>query len=302
MQYGIFKMLSRVVCLLPHAALLWLGKVLGDLYYLFVSKQRRRAIAQMRRGLGISEAEAARITKESFRNIGRSFLEILYMPRLHRGNFEHYIEIEHLDRLEAALAEKHGVVVLTGHVGNWEWLAAGLSFVGLPVTTIVKRQPNDQHTKLLNEYREMVGVEVFSRGTTELVGAAKALKKGKLLGFLADQDAGMHGVFVDFLGAPASTPLGPAVFSKRFHSPVVPAFIVRKPDGKHKILIMEALRYEDTGDEERNMKELTVKMTRVLEAVIRAHPDNWLWFQKRWNTTPEEFARHAAEKARVRHE
>lgn len=301
MQYRMFKLLSRIVCLLPHGALLRVGKVLGDLYYLFVGKQRRRAISHIKRGLSVSEAEAARITRASFHNIGRSFLEILYMPRLNRDNYKQYIAFEGLDRLEAALAEKHGVVVLTGHVGNWEWLAAGLSFAGLPVTTIVKRQPNDQHTQLLNEYREMVGVEVFSRGTTELVSAAKALKKGKLLGFLADQDAGLNGVFVDFLGAPASTPLGPAVFSKRFHSPVVPAFIVREPGGKHRILIMDALRYEDTGDEEQDMKELTVRMTRVLEDVIRAHPDNWLWFQKRWNTTLEEFAAHAAEKARVHH-
>lgn len=302
MQYKLLKLFSRILCLFPHSFILWLGKILGGIYYRLAARQRDRAARQMVESLHVTEPEAYRLTRESFVNIGRNFLEIMYMPRLSRDNFTEYMEIDHIGRMKDALAEGHGVVILTGHIGNWEWLSAAITFSGIPVTAIIKRQPNEQHTRLLNEFREMVGVEVFSRGTTELVGAAKALKKGKTLGFLADQDAGPTGAFIDFLGKTASTPLGPAVFSKRFSSPIVPAFIVRKPDGKHKVLIKEPLYYKDTGNEQQDLYDITLAMTKVVEDVIKAYPTQWLWFQKRWNTKPEMKREKHSVKVQVEHE
>ncbi len=286
MQYHLLKGMSHIVCLFPHGFLLWLGKWLGILYYYAVPKQRKRAFQHIRQGLELSEKEAWRLCKDNFIHIGRTFLEILYMPRLKPENLADYMDIEHLDWFRAAMAKGYGVVILTAHIGNWEWLSAAMTFSGVPVTAIIKPQPNAQHTILLNEFREMVGVEVFARGTTELIGAAKSLKKGKALGFLADQDAGPGGAFIEFLNKPASTPLGPAVFAKRFHSPIVPMFIVRGKSGRHKVIIHEPLYYEETGDEETALYDITVKMTRIIESTIREYPDQWLWFQKRWNTPP----------------
>lgn len=302
MQYRLLKAASYVICLFPHGALLWLGAILGKIYYYAAGRQRRRAVGQMMKSLNISEARAQELTKKSFVNIGRNFLEIMYMPKLSKENFTEYMDLGRMDRLKNAWEEGRGVVILTAHIGNWEWLSAAITFSGIPVTAIIKRQPNEQHTRLLNEFREMVGVEVFSRGTTELVGAAKALKKGKTLGFLADQDAGPGGAFIDFLGTEASTPLGPAVFSKRFHSPIVPAFIVRRPDGKHKVIVGEAMYVEDRGDDRRDLYDITVKMTRIVEGIIREYPEQWLWFQKRWNTKPEMKKEKHPAKARERDE
>ncbi len=288
MQYKMFKFISWVLCLLPHAVVLWFGSQLGKLYYQIAAKQRLRAIKQMKESLKISDQEAQGLAKESFVNIGRNFLEVMYMPRLNKENFLEYMEIDHIERMHEALAEGRGVVILTAHVGNWEWLSAALTFSNLPVTAIIKPQPNEQHTKILNEYREMVGVEIFSRGTSELMGATRALKKGKCLGFLVDQDGGPGGVFIDFLGKTASTPMGAAVFSKKFLAPVVPAFILRRPDGRHRVVIGEIMHFEDHGDTDKDLYDFTVKMTKIVEDIIRENPTQWIWFQKRWNTPPEE--------------
>lgn len=287
MQYRILKILSFCLCLLPHKVLLYIGKLLGILYYNLIAKERKRAIEQMRLSLDNTESEAAELVKKSFINMGRSFLEILYTPRLNKNNINDFVDPTGLEKVKAALAEGHGVVILTGHVGNWEWMAASVALNGLPTTTIVKPQPNAQHTRILNEYREMVGVEVFSRGTSELLAAARALKKGKILGFLADQDAGPGGAFIDFFGRKASTPLGPAVFAHKFLSPIVPLFIVRREDGKHRLIVGDIMRYEDTGNMDEDLLNLTKKMTKFVENVIRENPTQWLWFQKRWNTEPE---------------
>ena len=287
MIYRCLMLLSRIICCLPHSALLVLGRGAGILYYRFIKKQRERAVQQMMAGLGVDEAEARKLVKESFINLATNVFEILYMPHLNRENFHKYIEIEHLERLKDALAEGHGVVVLTGHLGTWEWLSAAFTLSDLPVTAIAKPQPNEQYTRVLNDLRATIDVEIFSRGTSELLAAGRALRKGKILGFLADQDAGPGGAFIDFLGKTASTPMGPAVFSRKFNAPVVPAFIIRKPDGKHKVLVGEIMRYEDHGDTDKDLYDYTVRMTRILEQIIRENPTQWLWFQKRWNTPPE---------------
>ncbi len=288
MIYKTLMMLSRICCHMPHSWLLAMGKGLGILYYKLIKKQRELAIKQIRRSLDLSQEEAERIIRQSFINMGRNFFEVLYMPHLNKENFSRYIEIDHLERMEQALSEKHGVVVLTGHVGNWEWLSAAFTMNDMPVTAIAKPQPNMQYTRVLDDLRATINVEIFSRGTSELLAAARALKHGKILGFLADQDGGPGGAFVPFFGKLASSPMGAAVFAKKFNSPVLPAFILRQPDGHHKVVIGEILRYEDTGDSDKDLYDFTYKMTKILEKVIRENPTQWLWFQHRWNTPPDE--------------
>lgn len=283
-QYHSWKLAGRVVCLLPHSVILASGKVLGRLYYLLAAKQRNRALKQITERLGLP-ADLAEVTiKRSFIKLAQTFLEVLSMPALTKEKLEKYVTIENRHYLADALAQQKGVVFLTAHLGNWEWFGAALAMAGFPVADIVKRQPNDHHTRLLNENRQLFGIEIFSSGTNEVVGAAKALKKGKLLGFFADGDAGRDGIFVDFFGKPASTHLGPAVFARKFKSPVVPGFITRRPDGTHCICLQPPLYYEDTGNPEADLYNLTERTTRIIESAIRENPDEWVWFKKRWNT------------------
>ena len=287
MLYKTLMMMSRIIRLLPYDVLLALGWAFGHLYYLLVKKQRERAVAQMMPALNISETEARRLVRASFINLARNMLDIMYMPNLNEKNLSDYIEIDHLERMQAALAEGHGVVVLTGHIGTWEWLSASFTLNGLPVTAIAKLQPNAEYSRVLDDLRATIHVEIFNRGTNELRAAGRALKEGKILGFLADQDAGPGGAFIKFLGKTASTPMGPAVFSRRFNAPVLPAFIIRKEDGRHLVKIGEVMHFEDTGDTDADLLRFTEQMTKILEQTIREHPTQWLWFQKRWNTPPE---------------
>ncbi len=287
MLYNSLMFFSRLVRLLPYDLLLFLGRILGNLYYIFIKKQRERAVAQMIPALNISESEARKLVRESFVNLARNVLDIFYMPNLNEKNLSDYIKIDHLERMTEAISEGHGVVVLTGHIGTWEWLSAAFTLNNLPVTAIAKLQPNQEYSRVLDDLRATIHVEIFNRGTSELLSAGRALKKGKILGFLADQDGGPGGAFINFLGKVASTPMGPAVFSKKFHSPVLPAFILRQADGRHLVKILPAMHFEDTGNTDEDLFRFTEQMTKILEQVIRENPTQWLWFQKRWNTPVE---------------
>ena len=179
MLYHSLMFLSFLACHTPRPLLLGVGWVLGSLYYLLIPKMRRRAVEHMMPALDISEAEAKKLVRASFINMARNVLDILAMPMLNEKNLSEYIEIDHLERMQEALSEGHGVVVLTGHVGCWEWLSAAFTLNGIPVSAIAKPQPNIEYTRVLDDLRATIHVEIFSRGTSELIAAARALKRGR---------------------------------------------------------------------------------------------------------------------------
>ena len=287
-QYYVLKMMSRMVCLLSYSWVLLLGDNIGKLYYYIASRQRQRALSQIQECLGISVEAAEQTITSLCRKLGQTFLEVLYTPALTPAKMQEYVTIENRHYLDQAMSNGQGVVLLAAHIGNWEWLGASLAMAGFPVASVIKRQPNDQHTRILNEYRQMVGIELYTRGTTELISAARALKHGKLIGLLADQDAGPHGLFIEFLGKMSSTPVGPTIFAKKFSVPVVPVFIVRKPAGGHRVIMHQPMYYHDTGKVDEDIYRFTMETTKIIEETIRQYPDEWLWFQKRWNTSQPE--------------
>ena len=296
LQYFILRLITRITPLFPYSFLLFVGRILGNIYYIFVKKQVNRARDNIKKCLDVSDEKAEQITKSMCQNIGMSFMEITATRGLNAENIQKYVKIEREDYLWEAVNENKGVIMLAIHMDNWEWLGAALSLHGYPLTSFNKKQPSESINKILHDLRSSTGIETFERGTTETITAARAMKKGKMLGFIADQDGGYDGIFVPFFGKMASTPVGPAYFARKFKSPIVPVFIVRDPKGGHKTIVYDKFYYEDTGDEKKDMYECTYRMTKIIEEVIRNYPDNWLWFQKRWNTPyspQEEDEKHA---------
>ena len=232
---------------------------------------------------------------------------MFYMPALNSQNIKKLVQFDRPDILDAAMAENRGVVMLACHMDNWEWLGAALALNGYPLSAVEKPQPNRIYSDFMNELRRGVGQEIFSRGTSEILGCARAMKKKRMLGLIADQDGGYDGIFVSFFGKMASTPTGPAYFARKFKAPIVPIFIVRNPDGYgHKAIVSDIIHYPFTGDQRADDYAVTLQMTQQVEKVIREYPSNWLWFQHRWNTPydPQAAAQAADAEAakKARHE
>lgn len=289
--YYLLKAVSALVCCLPYKLLVIIGKGLGHLYHLIAKKQRIRAEKTIMERLGYSEQQAQKTIKSLFVKLGITFMEILYLPALNKDNIRGLVTFDRPEVLWETLNEGKGVVMLACHMDNWEWLGASLALNGFPLSAVEKPQPNRVYSDFMNELRRGAGQEIFSRGTSEILGCARAMKKGRMLGLIADQDGGYDGIFVPFLGKMASTPTGPAYFSRKFKAPIIPIFIIRKPDGYgHMAIVKDPIRYEFTGDQKADDYNVTLKMTQQVEEIIKEYPDNWLWFQHRWNTpyTPKE--------------
>lgn len=288
-QYHLLKLASKTLCKLPYTAIVNMSKKVSPVYSFFAKKQKKRAISHVIKAFNIPEEEAVKIIDKCFDYIAQNILEVFYMPRLLDKKFiDEHIEVRGLEYMKEAIAEDKGVIVLTAHMGNWEWMGAAMASYGYPTTAIAKKQPNEQFTRFINEYREMVGIDVFARDGVDILKAARAMKKKKMLGFLADQDGGPDGLPVPFLGHMSSAVLGPATFAKRFKAPILPMFTTHKEGGGHIIHILPYFHYEDTGNQELDMYRVTELCTKVTEDFIKEYPAEWLWFQYRWKTKLEE--------------
>ena len=287
LEYAAVRACQALICALPAGAARELGAWLGSVAYgLGIRREVVRAHLARIFGGERTEAELAAITLESYRNFGRTAFEYARFPRLTPEAIERTVSLEGGEHLDRALASGNGAILVAGHFGNWE-LAATLATMGYPLTFLVGEQHNTLVDGLMNSLRARFGVELVPL-TGSLMGVLRALRRNRIVAMLSDQDAGRSGIFVDFLGLPASTPYGPGRIAARTGAPLLPGNAVRKPGGRHSLVIRPAVPPPppDTSPEDA-ARHYTQAYTSALEAFIRAHPGQYFWMHRRWKTRPE---------------
>ena len=278
--YVAVRALIGAIGLVPAPVARRLGLALGALGYRLAGRERRRARTQLARALGLApESRRARLLARGvFAQLGVSAVEVCRLLR--DPSALDAVEIPEASRraLESALAGGRGAVFATGHIGNWELMAAALARAGFPITAIAKESYDPRFTRLVEGGRRRLGVEVIHRGRAGSSAATlRALRRGRVLGLLIDQDTRAPGAFVPFFDAPAFTPIGAASLAMRTGASLVVGTIRRTPRGGHVIDIEKCTAPADAT-------EGTAALTAVLERRIRSHPSQWVWFHERWKT------------------
>ena len=241
MLYAILKGMSTFVSWLPYKFVVRLGRNCGKLYYHIAKKQRVRAEKTIMERMGMEEKEAKETIYRLFLNLGMTFMEMLYMPALNKDNIRGLVTFDRPDVLWEALSKKKGVVMLACHMDNWEWLGAALALNGFPLSAVEKPQPNPVYSDFMNELRRGVGQEIFARGTNEILGCARAMKKGRMLGLIADQDGGYNGIFVPFLGRWLDTGRS-GVFCRKFRLLSFPSSSSARKNGcGHRVFVKDPI-------------------------------------------------------------
>lgn len=224
--------------------------------------------------------------RETYRHLGREVVAMIRLSTLDREEVRERVEIPDEDwaAFEAALAEGRGVILATGHFGNWELAAAAVAARGVPIKAIVKRLSNPLVNRRLEGARAALGVETIEmRDAPRQV--PRALLSGKSVGIVADQHAGASGVMVPFFGTPASSHRGPAIFALRLGSPLFAAACRALPDGRYR-LTGKRVSVERTDSLEADVERLTAELARRLEDEIRLDPAQYFWLHKRWKNAP----------------
>jgi KDO2-lipid IV(A) lauroyltransferase len=263
----------------PRPARLALARGLGRLLSRAVPAERRAVRSNLARVLpGASPRELDARVAETFANFGAFFADLLTLNR--RPDLAAYVasaEGEH--HLDAALGAGRGVVLLTAHLGTWEFAGRLLSSRGRRTAHVVLSAEQDQ---ALERYLRLDSPQlrfVTRRHATSTLGLLAALRRAELVAMQADRPTGGRGdAIVPFFGEPAAFPIGPFVLARAAGAAVVPAFCAMAPGGRYRLEI-DAPIWVKPG-EEASALATTVA---ALERVIRAYPTQWFNFFDAWS-------------------
>ena len=227
------------------------------------------------------------IARSAFRNLARVAAEFFSLPRLNEKNFTRYITFEGLENFQKAYEKEKGILILTAHFGNWEWMAALFPLQSHhPVHVVVRPLDSRFLDSMVEQLRMRTGNQAIPKQKA-MGQILRLLKAGEIVGILLDQNmAWQEGVFVDFFGEKACTNTGMALLALKTGTPVLPAFNIRQKDGRYRVVIEPEIPLVRTGDKERDVTENTQRFTQIIERYVRNYPDQWLWLHQRWKTRP----------------
>ena len=269
---------------LPVPVALALGRALGTGAHALLGTPRRFALAHVALAFPELDETARRaLVRATFRHAGQSYAELAVFRKL--GRDPGYVQVEGLEILQAALALGRGCIALSGHVGNWELLAATIARLGVPLTVVARKVNDERFDALIRGFRGGAGMEILLRDDPQFLSAVRdALARNRVVALLIDQDSRGGGVFVPFFGRPAHTPPGAAILALRTKVPVVSAFIRRRPEVGH-VISFAPVSVDVQGTE--RVLALTARFTTAVEAAIRRSPPEWVWWHERWRRQPD---------------
>jgi KDO2-lipid IV(A) lauroyltransferase len=263
------------------------------LLYRLLPLRRQVVLDNLKRVYGDSadEAEITRLAQAHYGHLGRLFWEFLWYPWLPRARKLAMVRVQNLDALLGAHAQGKGVLILTGHFGNFE-VATSAGLASFPEAKgrfhFVRRSIRPEWLdKLVTRRFRKAGFGVLpKRGGLDAI--LDRLGAGDLVVFPFDQHAQRKdGVLVEFFGHPAGTFRSLAVIALSTGAPVVPASCWREPDGKHVLRFEAPLAAVEHADANEAIRLTTREFNRVLERLIVRRPEQWWWVHRRWKPWPQ---------------
>lgn len=274
----IFRVVPLAVRRAVFSGLAGLGYGLSVKHRLIVLHNLTRAFPEK------SPAEIERIAKASYRSFGRVVAEFSEITRLNPDNIHKWVHIHGLEHYDEARRKGKGVLLFSGHFGNWEIGNAVLAIARKPLIFIYRILDSAFLEEAITHVRASCG-NISLDKENAMRPMIRALKKGETISILIDQNVAVYdGIFVDFFGRPACTTSGLALLALHTGAPVLPVFTTRMPDGKYVMEIGAEVAIRNTGNRDADVRENTQAFTGIIEDHIRKYPEQWFWMHQRWKT------------------
>lgn len=285
-EFFFFRLLLLFIRSFSFITVQRMGNAFGGFVYTVLGLRKRLVLSNLTHAFPEkSPDELDAIAKASYRNLFMAYFEILYMDKLSADDLKRMISFPESGRIHEALKKKKGLILLSGHFGNWEILALSVPVLTEnPYTMIVQKQRNPLIDRFMTEMRTRLGskVVVMERAMRETL---RILRDNGTVALLADQSGPENGIFTEFFGRMTSTHLGPAALQVRTGAPICIGLLVREGWGKFRIDYEEVDTTGLSGTDEEKIREVSQRHVSVLERHIRQRPEHWLWMHKRWKHT-----------------
>jgi KDO2-lipid IV(A) lauroyltransferase len=290
-EYMALRLWAMLIGCFPMEWNLVTGRWMGRIWWAVKKNHQDRALANLRPALGAhySAAELRRIARRSFEHFAQLYLvEAVLTPRLvSEWSWARYVELERLGPALRELLSDRGCLLLTGHFGNYELLGYTICRLGIPLVAVMRPLDNPLINRYLEASRAAGGLTLlYKKGVSAVAG--DVLDHGGALSFIADQDAGRKGLFVDFFGRKASTYKSIGLLAMQKRVPIVVGSAVRTRRGFHyRIAIERVIQPEEWDAQADPLYWITQTFSSALESAIRRHPEQYLWVHRRWKHRPK---------------
>lgn len=267
---------------LPWRGAQRLGGWLGGLAFRLAHRDRRRALDHLALAYPeLDDPARRRLAHASFRHLGANLGEVLHVLQRRPETACRHQRVEGAEVLAAARAAGRPLVLITGHCGNWELISATNLSHDARFSAMARKLDEAALDAVAVRLRAHLGTETIARASTSSARQMlRALRSGRTLALLIDQDIATDGVWVPFFGRLAHTSAGPAELALRLGAAVIPAFDERLPDGEHLVRFLPPLELPD------DVAAATAVMTAAIEAQVRRRPEQWVWMHRRWRRRP----------------
>lgn len=232
----------------------------------------------------LDAAARRRVVRGVWDNLGRTVGELANLPRLRRSEAGPGWELDGEERLLAAVAAGGPVVVVSGHLGNWELMVPMAAQLGLRVGGVFRAATNPFVDRMISALRLGAAgrtTPFFAKGAEGARAAFAHLRRGGVLGVMVDQKLN-NGIAVPLFGHTAMTAPAAAAFALRLRCPVLPVHVERIAPARLRIVVDPPLPLPDSGDRAADTAALTMTINHHLEGWVRARPESWLWLHRRW--------------------
>lgn len=266
------------------------AKVMARLWVLLTRRHRDRALLHLRESYGdtLPPERLAAIADASLAHWTTFLMELACAPRLLTPtSWPKYITPVGFDEVLDILVSGQGVILVTGHYGHFEMGGYLLACLGFDVVAVMRPLDNVYLNRFVVESRAAHGLELLDKKGA-MQHARGVLEAGRPLAFIADQDAGRKGVFVDFFGRPASTYKSIGLLAMTTGCPVVVGYARRVGDEfRYEVGVQRVIRPHEWEAAEEPLKFITQAYTSAIEATVRTQPEQYLWMHRRWKSKPK---------------
>jgi KDO2-lipid IV(A) lauroyltransferase len=222
-------------------------------------------------------------------------VDFIFLPHLvNERTWGRYIELGNMREALRIMLDGKGALLLTPHFGNWELAGYLLALFGFDVAAIMRPLDNVYLNRYVVDVRRRTGLALIDKkGAMET--AEDILAHGGALGFIADQNAGSKGMFVDFFGVKASTYKSIGLLAMAREVPIIVGYARRLGNRFHfEVGVERVIRPQEWADQPDPLRWITQEFTNAMEASIRRAPEQYLWIHRRWKSRPKEERRTAA--------
>ncbi|MFA5859862.1 MAG: hypothetical protein WC955_12440, partial [Elusimicrobiota bacterium] len=280
------KIGKGLVLSLPWGSARGLGRELGMLAKSIVRKRDKLMLSNLT--LSFPEKDAVkvrRIANDVWKNIGLTLIEFIKLDAINKNNIDDFVVLEGTGCIDDALKAGKGVILITAHFGNWEYIATSLAWKGYPVCGITHALENGLVDKMVKSVRAKSGAIEFSH-TNGITKSLAYLRENMIVEIAVDQSIAHGGIFINFFNRPAASTPAVSLLERKSGAAVIAARASRGNNGKNVITFTGPIKLKHTGNIRSDAVENTQMLAKYIEEWVRNEPELWFWVHNRWKRQP----------------